>query len=79
MMVACIANLIQSRGINHMMFLLEKKYESLLDVVKLFDGTYPNPNDTDPTTRNRVNLCETPITIRGNNRRYELGDTKSQH
>ena len=38
--------------------------------------TYPDPNDSNPSTRNSLNLCETPITKARNDRRDELRDTE---
>ena len=34
--------------------------------------TYPNPDDTNPSTLDSLNLSEAPVTVRGNDRRDEL-------
>ena len=35
-------------------------------------NTYPNPDDTNPTTLDRVNVGEAPVTVRSNDGRDEL-------
>ena len=39
-------------------------------------NTYPDPDDTDPTTRDRSDVGEAPVTIGGDDRRDELSDTE---
>lgn len=46
---------------------------------KTMGKTHPNPDDTDPSTRDGLNLGEAPVTVRGNDRRDELGDAESTH
>ena len=41
--------------------------------------TYPNPDDTNPSTLDRVDLSEAPVTVRGNDRRHELRDAERAH
>ena len=35
--------------------------------------TYPNPDNTDPTTLDRLDLSEAPVTVRSNDRGHKLG------
>lgn len=37
---------------------------------------YPDPDDTDPTTRDGTNLGEAPVTVGSNDRRDKLSDTE---
>ena len=41
--------------------------------------TYPDPNDTNPTTRNRLNVGEAPVAVRRDDRRDELGNAERTH
>ena len=41
--------------------------------------TYPDPNDTNPTTRDGLDLGEAPVAVRGNNRRDELRNAEGTH
>jgi hypothetical protein len=52
---------------------------SMTAVVDADMATYPNPDDTNPTTRNRMNLGETPVSVRCDDGRYELCDAESPH
>ena len=38
--------------------------------------TYPNPDDTDPTTRDTVDLSEAPVGVHGDDGRHELSNTE---
>ena len=40
---------------------------------------YPNPDDTDPRSRDRVYFCESPVCKGGNDRGNELCDTECSH
>ena len=40
--------------------------------------TYPDPNDSDPTTRNGTNVSEAPVSVRGDDRGNKLGNTEGQ-
>lgn len=40
-------------------------------------NTYPDPDDTDPCTRDRLYLGEAPISVSSDDGRHELGDTES--
>lgn len=37
----------------------------------------PDPNDTDPSTRNRMNVGETPVSVSRNDRGDKLGEAES--
>lgn len=39
----------------------------------------PDPNDTDPSTRDVVNVREAPVTETGDDGRDELGQTEGEH
>ena len=39
-------------------------------------ATYPNPNDSNPSTRNGANLGEAPVSVRGDDGGDELGDAE---
>ena len=39
--------------------------------------TYPDPNDSDPSTGNGTNVSEAPVSVRGDDRRDKLGNTES--
>ena len=41
--------------------------------------TYPNPDDTNPATRDRVNLGEAPVGEASNDRRDELRNAEGTH
>lgn len=40
---------------------------------------YPNPDDTDPSSRYTVHISEAPVTISSNDRGNELGYTERTH
>ena len=42
-------------------------------------ATYPDPHDTDPSTRDTLDLRESPVGVRGNDRGDELGNAESTH
>ena len=70
MIVAFIANLIQSSGTNQMMSCAQDISECVHCDVE--GNTYPNPDDTNPTTRDTVNISEAPVGVHGDDRRDEL-------
>ena len=39
----------------------------------------PNPNNTDPATRDTLDLCEAPVCVYGNDRRNELRNAERAH
>ena len=43
------------------------------------ETTYPNPDDTNPATRDRLNLGEAPVAVRSDDRRDELRDAEGTH
>ena len=40
------------------------------------EGTYPNPDDADPSSRDASNLGEAPVAVSSDDRRDELGNTE---
>lgn len=40
--------------------------------------TYPDPNDSDPTTGNGTDLGEAPVSVRGDNGRNKLGRAEGE-
>lgn len=42
-------------------------------------GTYPDPNDPDPATRDAVNLGESPVGKASNDGGHELGKAEGNH
>ena len=38
--------------------------------------TYPNPDNTDPATRDTVDVGEAPVTVDGDDRGHKLGETE---
>ena len=43
------------------------------------ETTYPNPDDTNPATRDCLDLGEAPVAVRSNDRRDELRDAEGTH
>ena len=43
------------------------------------ERTYPNPDNTDPSTRDRVNVGEAPVGVGGDDGGDELGETERTH
>jgi len=41
--------------------------------------TYPDPDDANPSTRNRLELGEAPVSVGGNDRRNELRNTEGNN
>ena len=77
MTVAFIANLIQSRGMNQTMFCRASEHNDQLTLRgDERQDTYPDPNDTDPSTRDGPDVGEAPVTVGGDDGRDELGNAE---
>ena len=77
MIVAFIANLMRSRGKNQTMSYNITISQS--QTRRRPEVTHPNPDDTNPATRDTLDVGEAPVTVHSDDRRNELRNAERTH